>query len=310
MSIPGGSNPYMQPGRPQPAPDNPYARPQPQPHPQPHQPGPPGYGYPQDAASQATGGYGPMTPPNAARPSRGPGGGLPSWLWSVLGVVVASAVWGGVLVATSGSGDSGKEPSPPSKPQPNLAGYEYSDDMCATADISAFDGDYEQPDGYMDPSLLAYEHRAVDRSSCTFYLAPIEDDTYSFMYLTHDAVWHKGSDPAGEFEALYSEQEQYADVNYDYRVEPVEGLGDEAFITFQRTTEDDRLSRVILGVRDGWFEYSLTWDAYIDTYSNSSLSRLVEEDYVSETMRQSTEATLAALREEQPAGEVEGDPDA
>jgi hypothetical protein len=291
----------MQPGQPQPAPNNPYA-----------QPTAPGYGYPrpQDTAPQGSGGYGPMTPPNAARPSRGPGGGLPSWLWAVLGVVVASAVWGGVLVATGGSDDSKDEPGPPAEPRPDLAGYEYHDDMCAAADTSAFDADYEQPDDYMDPSLLAYEHRAVDRSACTFYLAPIGDDTYSFLYLTYDAVWHRGSDPEGEFAALYRQQEQYEDANYEYRVEPVEGLGDEAFITYQRTSEDDRLSRVILGVRDGWFEYSLTWDAYIDTYSDSSLSQLVEEDYVAEAMRESTQATLAALKSEQPAGEVEGDPDA
>jgi hypothetical protein len=297
----------MQPGQPQPAPNNPYAQPT-----QPQQPVPPNYGYPQDARPQGPGGFGPMTPPHAVPPTGGSGGGLPSWLWSVLGVVVASAVWGGVLVATSGSGD--EEPTPPPQPQPNLAGYKYNGDMCDTADTAAFDVDYE-PDGYMDPSLQAYEHNAVDRSACTYYLSPIGDDTYSWLYLTYAAIWHKGSDPRDEFAALYRSQEQFSDVNYDYRVEPVEGLGDEAFITYVRTTADDRLARVVLAVRDGWFEYNLTWDAYIDTTTDSSLSSLVEEDYVAETMRQSTEATLAALQDEPvagdpPPGEVEADPDA
>ncbi|MEO3751313.1 hypothetical protein [Streptomyces sp. B6B3] len=326
MSIPGGNpNPYMQPsGSPQPAPNNPYAQPAQPAQPASSGPPPPGpppganHGYPQQqAAAPSASGYGPMVTPNPPVSSRS-GRGLPSWLWAVGGVVVASAVWGGVLVATGGPSEA--EPQEPSQPQPNLAGYEYNGQMCDTADTTSFDRDY-QADGYNEPSSLAAEHDRVDQSACTFYLAPVQGDGYSSLYLTYQAVWHKGTDPKQEFEASYRSQEQYEDVNYDYQVEPVDGLGDEAYIIYQTNSVDARLSRVTLGVRDGWFEYTLIWDAYIDTTSDASLDYLMEQDYVTEAMRESSMATLAALQGSEQGGgsggtgdtgELEGDvpPDA
>jgi hypothetical protein len=298
----------MQPsGQPRPDSNNRYAQ-------QPTQgAGVPNYGYPQ-APAQAPGGYGPVTPPGGSVPQRGPGG-LPSWLWAVGGVVIASAVWGGVLVATGGS----DEPLPePARPQPNLAGYHYSDDMCETADTSAFDTDYE-PDGYNESVPLAFENRAIDSSACTFYYTPIGDTSYSNgLNVTHEAVWHKGTNPRNEFAARLRSQDQYSDSgDFAFSVETVDGLGDEAFIVYETRTDSDQLSRATLGVREGWFEYTLTWDGFFDPYGD--FTHLYEETQVNESMRESAEATLAALRverqeegeqgEEEYDGTVPGDPD-
>ncbi|MGP4111020.1 hypothetical protein ACTWP5_08920 [Streptomyces sp. 4N509B] len=243
-----------------------------------------------------------MTPPPAVPPPGGPRRPLPGWLWAVGGVVVASAVWGGVLVLTVGGSEN--SPSEPPPVRPNLAGYTYAADMCETADTSAFDVDY-QADGYREPSELAYEHRALDRSACTFYLSPLATTGYSSLYLTYDAVWHKGTSPRAEFAASYRQQEQYEDVNYDYAVEPVDGLGDEAFIVYQTDTLDDgRLARVVLAVREGWFVHTLTWDAYIDP-AEPEMSELADPDHVGEAMREATEETLATLRGEVPLGGTE-----
>jgi hypothetical protein len=299
----------MQPsGQPRPDPNNPYAQ-------QPTQgAGTPNYGYPQ---AQTPGGYGPMTPPGGSAPQRGPGG-LPSWLWAVGGVVIASAVWGSVLVATAGS----DEPPPePAEPRPNLAGYQYSDDMCETADTSAFDTDYE-PDDYNESIPLAYENRAIDASACTFYYTPIGDAGYTNgLFLTHEAVWHRGANPRSEFAARFESQDQYSDSgDFAFSVETVDGLGDEAFIVYETRTDSDQLSRATLGVREGWFEYTLTWDGFFDSYGD--FTHLTEETQVNETMRESAEETLAALRGEQQQegdegeegeedydGSVPGDPD-
>lgn len=275
MGITGGPGPNphgQQPQPPQPLPNLPYAP-----------PAGAGYGYP---AAGPPGGFGPVTPPPA-----GSRGTLPSWLWAVGGVVVASAVWGAVLVATA---DGSQNPDP-ERPRPNLAGYAYTADMCAAADTTAFDADYE-PEGYRDPSGTAFEHRAVDRSACTFYLTPAGGGSLSSLFLTYEAVWHKRSDPRPEFAATYRGQEQYQDVNYDYEVEPISGLGDEAFLVYLTDSNDDgRLARVVLAVRDGWFEHRLTWDAYIDP-TDPAVSHLLDREYVTEALRESSEATLAALR--------------
>lgn len=305
MSTPGGENPYIQPqpqGRqPQPSAGNPYAQPPP---PTVASPGAaPGYGFPQQAQQtplpQQTpppGGYGPMMV--TGQPTPPPGGqrrgGVPGWLWAIAGAVVASAAWAGSLVATGvlDSGDTTSGAKQNSQEEPDLADYDYTDDMCEAADTSAFETDYEIYDGSGTPSGTTYERDAVSNSVCEITYQPIGDDSYNSMYISYEAVWHKGSNPKNEFADTYLGMGEYGDdAYYEYETETVAGLGDEAYVVYQWYKSTDELSYVTLAVRDGWFELTLTWYGYLDDYPELS-----DQDYVTDSLREAAEGTLESLR--------------
>lgn len=311
MSTPGGENPYINPQpqpqghQPQPSAGNPYAQPPP---PTVASPGAnPGYGFPRQAPGtpqtplpQQTphppGGYGPMMVPG--QPTPPPGGqrrgGVPGWLWAIAGAVVASAAWAGSLVATgvldSGDSTSGSQQN---QAEPDLAGYEYTDDLCEAADTSAFESDYEIYDGSDTPSGTTYEREAVANSVCEISYQPIGDDAYNSVYISYEAVWHKGSNPKNEFADTYMGMGEYGDdAYYDYESEKVAGLGDEAYAVYQWTESTDELTYVTLAVRDGWFELTLMWYGYLDD-NNAELS---DQDYVTDSMREAAEGTLENLQ--------------
>ncbi|MDT0443998.1 hypothetical protein [Streptomyces johnsoniae] len=266
MSIPGGSsNPYQQP---------PYGA------------APAAYGY-----SQGPAGFGPMVPPQPGPPPRG--GGMPGWLYGVGGVLVTSAAWGGVMFATGAIG---------SDDTADLAGYRFEADLCGTADMAAFEADY-QPYEDDEPTSQAAQTEALDISSCEFTLEPTgaDSDSYYSAYMMYELSWHKGTDPAPEFAARAEAFEQYneGDGYYDYRTEPLADLGEEAFIIFGEDALSGDLTWASVTVRDGWFEYSLTWNAYLGDDPDG----LAEEDRVRDMLRDATEETLAALRD----GTGEGD---
>ncbi len=268
MSIPGGSsNPYQQPpGGSQPQP--------------PYGPGPAAYGYAQGPA-----GFGPLVPP---QPGPGRDRGFPGWLLGVGGVLVASAAWGGVLFATGAVGGSDDTA--------DLAGYRFEADLCGTADMAAFEADY-QPYEEGEPTSQAAQSDALDISMCEFTLEPTGTGSESFysVYMTYELSWHKGSDPAPEFAAQAEAYEQYneGDGYYDYRTEPLADLGEEAFIIFGEDAVSGDLTWASVTVRDGWFEYALTWSAYL----GDDPGGLAEPDRVRDMLRDATEETLASLRE-------------
>jgi hypothetical protein len=241
----------------------------------------------------------PPTPPPTPPPpgSRRP---LPSWVWAVTAVVITSAAWGGTMVVTGD--DSGGTPAEPTRPRANLAGYEFHDDMCESGDPTAFLGDYEiSPYAELNP--VAFEHERLDTSSCSVVLIPRDDTTYSSLSLSYEAAWHKASDPAGEFEASHLAYEGYDSESYSITVEPVSGLGDEAYIVYQEDTEQGWLTEVSLAVRDGWFEHTLVWRQNFDADRSHEtfdiFAPLLNQHEVTETMRQSTIDTLEVLRGEE-----------
>ncbi|UCM87849.1 hypothetical protein [Streptomyces marincola] len=265
MSIPGGSS-------------NPYQQPSGTPHF--HGTHPPAYGGP-----HAPGGFGPVVPAPAG--GRAPRGGPPGWLIGIGAAALTSAVWAGALLATGtfGAGNGA-----------DLAGYPFASDLCATADVSAFENDYRaRPDD--EPLSRSARHDALDVSSCelTFEPRDADPDLYLTAYVTYELSWHKSTDPGPEFVARAEAWGQYNEVEgyLDYRTEPLSGLGDEAFVVFGEDTGSGDLSWAMLTVRDGWFEYSLSWSAYLGDDPDG----LAERDRLLDTLRTSTEETLAALRD-------------
>ncbi|MDT0345301.1 hypothetical protein [Streptomyces litchfieldiae] len=207
------------------------------------------------------------------------------------GALIASAAWGGVLFATGVLG--GEESA-------DLAGYRFVADLCATADTTAFETDYIQ-DGDA-PSGQSAEDEALDLSTCEFGLMPADSaaDEYSSIWITYEVTWHKATDPEGEFAAAAHAFEQYnesEDGYYEYRTETLPGLGDEAYIIYGEDSTSGELSLATVTVRDGWVEYSLSWNAYFDGGSTP----LSDHDRVRETLVDATENTLAALKEDAPA---------
>lgn len=275
MSTPGGSsNPYAQPPHlPRPAAGNPYAAP-----PQPL-PGAGGYG----------GGFGPPAPAPPGPPASGEGGKprrKPGWLWALGGAVAASAVWGGTLAAT---GRLWPE-------SPDLAGYAYPDDMCEAADTGAFQADLEPAEVSDWPQELGYQDEALDFGSCTVWLRPIGGRDANYVYLTYEATWHKSSDTADEFGPSLVGMEQYGedDEDNEYASEKLTGLGDESYLVYRTDASTGALNQATLGVREGWFEFSLTWSSYLDSADYASLT---DQEHVAELLREAAAATLANLRD-------------
>jgi hypothetical protein len=226
--------------------------------------------------------------PQQAQPPGARRGGTPGWLLGVGGVVLASAAWGGALFATGVVG--GGEDSP------DLAGYRFAADLCDTADMTAFETDYD-PSG-TGPRSLSAQDEALDLSSCEFSLEPAgaSSDDYSSFYITYEIAWHKATDPEPEFAASVGAFEQYTDSDgyHDYRTEPLTDLGEEAYIIYGDNAESGDLSLVTLMLRDGWFEYALTWNAYVDVDASGPEDR----DQVRDLLVSATRSTLDELRGE------------
>ncbi|UWM49116.1 hypothetical protein N0X72_08795 [Streptomyces carpaticus] len=250
MAIPGGSpNPYLQPQQP-----HPYA-----------------------------GGYSsyPPPPPPAPPAGGGRGGGVPGWLWGLGGALLASAAWGGVLLATGGLGGGDR---------PDLAGYGTTDDLCAAADVSAFEDSYSIDS---EPRAGTFSGDRLEKAVCDITLTPTGDESYNSVYLNYEVSWHRGTDPAPEFADQARSSEVFFGNELELTVEEVSGLGDEAYlVTFAE--ESGELSWAVLSVREGWFEAHLSWNAFLDT---PEYAELVEARSVTAALRTSAEKTLVALKE-------------
>ncbi|WP_282792714.1 hypothetical protein [Streptomyces sp. CC224B] len=288
MSMPPPPQPPQQPSQPpQPQPQqspnpyqqNPYAQqpaagavpPAPYPHAQPQ----PGFGPP---------GAAPGGPPAGKRP-------VPGWLWGLGGVVVASAVWGGVLFGTGAlDDDSGGKAA--------LGGYRYQKNLCDTVTIEALKKRYEPRDTTDPTTHYASRQEGLDANNCSWSMkdrnAGASD--YSSIYVYATAQWHKNTDPTGEFASLYKQYEDRSQPTYKYETKAVDGLGDEAFLVTERRdpSGDKELASMTLGVRDGWFTYELRWSWYGGT--STSGTRPPSDQEAEDMLTSDTRDALAALK--------------
>ncbi|MCK8677373.1 hypothetical protein [Streptomyces lichenis] len=234
-SSPPGPGPH-QPGGP--VEHNPYAQPLG------HLPGQPGPGGPYPPIP-----HGPPAPPGGRRR-------VPGWVWGLGGVLVASAVWAGALFGSGVLDD----------PEPEFGGHRYAADLCETFRFEGFEERYDFQD-VEDGDAYGSRQQAVDQSSCSrrFNAKDAEDTTLADGYLSAQAVWHKGSDPAPEFASLQSASEDRSTDDYTYEVAPAGDLGDEAYtVTTVRKsgTGEKEVGNMSLAARDGWFTLELSWSWY------------------------------------------------
>lgn len=297
--------------------NNPYAQPQPQPQPNPYgqvpapqnpvpaqqnpyaqQAIPPGqaggYGYP------AAGVPAPPLGPPAGAPVAAPGGagrGTSGWLWAVGGVVTASAIWASLLFATGGFS---------SEPSPDLAGYAYTNDLCADTSMTPFEDAHYKTKASTgtaskdaNPQHSGAQLTSLDTMTCnvSFEQDGASTSAYSSTWLYNTATLHKETDPTPEFADGYRSYEKQ-DTSISYQVEAVPGIGDEAYLV---TRKDDggtsSSSYVILGVRDGWMTYQSTWSSYASSSGSDSAKQPTATE-VATMLKTSARETLRRLHTE------------
>ncbi|MGI5468707.1 hypothetical protein [Streptomyces sp. CA-132043] len=276
---PQSANPYGQPPQ-----QNPYAQP------------PAGYGYPAPHGAPTMPGGVPVGTPGgygsapAGAPTGG-GKGVPAWLWAIGGAVVASAVWAGVVFST---GSFGGEPSP------DLRGYSYTADLCGSTSWTPFeDARYKMEDSSTstsageNPAASGHQDPALDSMWCNADLVPEDatSDDYSTNFVYTKAFLHKKTDPGPEFAAQYRSYEQQ-ESSTDYKVTPVQGIGDEAYLVSREESTDSKSTYVVLGVRDGWLTYETAWSSY----SSSDSTNRPGSDEVADMLRTSATETLQKLK--------------
>ncbi|MEU1494244.1 hypothetical protein ACFYPA_10880 [Streptomyces sp. NPDC005775] len=160
--------------------------------------------------------------PGGERPPRAPRPGA-RWLWALGGVVVASAVWGAVLVA-DGSRDGA----------PDLHGYRLGQDPCAAVGLKSIGAAIapREPESEYETGIL--RHDALDQAQCDFSLRTgseqqrAEKGWFVEYTVTVKVALHKKTDPAVEFEA----ERTLTDFGVDpkTKVEAVPGLGGKAYL--------------------------------------------------------------------------------
>ncbi|SHK75644.1 hypothetical protein [Streptomyces yunnanensis] len=325
------SVPQPPPGyRPTPAQQNPYARPIPQGTPPGAPPaaprGPGGYGYPGHPAAGSPGMPGaagaPAAPgvlgapgvpglPRAAygAPSGGtPGGtarrGVSGWLWALGGAVAATAIGTSVMFATGAFS---------SAPDPELKGYAFRDDLCAATSLTPFEnahykakpntggstgsrsGSGSGPSSPPNPQHSGSRMNSMDSMWCNISLTPETTGTngYSSTWVYNSVTLHKKADPGPEFADTYRSYEKQQ-TSISYKVEPVSGIGDEAYLVTRSDTPGSNNSRyVILAVRDGWMTYQSTWSSYTPSSGNGKPPSSAE---IATMLESSAKETFKRLR--------------
>ncbi|MEU0005644.1 hypothetical protein ABZ079_15490 [Streptomyces sp. NPDC006314] len=273
-TVPPQPTAYPYPNPQSPPPGNFYAQPtlvgQPAAQPLPGQL-PPGNPYAQ--APQ----YGPVPVPPAG--GSGGGGAGKAVLWAVVGAVVASAAWAGGVFLLGGKGDSA-----------DLRGYSAPGNMCSSADYASFKDEYTQDDS--SPTRTALKDKALDESYCSLSLKK-PGSTYADAYLSMQLDLHKKTDPGPEFTANWK---NYGDSHKDYDVDPVKGIGDEAYLVSQDTTGGSSSGSryATLAVRDGWVTYTMSYSAYLSSYDKDKDPPAITE--VSDWLKTDAKATLGQLK--------------
>ncbi|KIZ18353.1 hypothetical protein SNA_06915 [Streptomyces natalensis ATCC 27448] len=222
-------------------------------------------------------------------------GGASGWVWAVGGAIAASAVWASVMFATGAFS---------SEPRADLAGYTYTDDLCAATSLTPVkDAGFaveERHSAGSDGRTANPEHSgsrqtAMDSMWCnaSFKRKDASVGDYSSAWLYSTATLHKKSDPGPEFAAGYLAYEKQGS-SVEYRVERVTGLGDDAYLVSQKNKDGGSgSSYVILGVRDGWMTYQSTWSNFP---SSSASGKQPTGDDVATMLKTSARETLQRLR--------------
>ncbi|MCS0603829.1 hypothetical protein NX794_21805 [Streptomyces sp. LP11] len=275
-AVPPQPTAYPYPNPASPPPGNPYAQPtlvgQPAVPPQPGQ-GVPGYPPPVNPYAQAPQ-FGPVPPPAA-----GGGGAGKAVLWAVVGAVVASAAWAGGVLLLGGTGDSA-----------DLRGYAAPADLCSDADYSSFKDEYTENDS--SPAHTSLKDPVLDEGYCSVSLKK-SGSSYADAYLSMQLDLHRKTDPGPEFTATWK---NYGDSHKGYDVDPVTGIGDEAYLVSQDTTSGSSSGSryATLAVRDGWATYSMSYSAYLSSYDKDKDPPALAD--VSDWLKTDTRATLAKLK--------------
>ncbi|MGI5348764.1 hypothetical protein ACQEU8_11290 [Streptomyces sp. CA-250714] len=230
----------------------------------------------------------PPGPPGQPPGSTGRGGG-PRWLWALGGVVIASVTWAGTLMAT-GALDKDAADSATADYQ----GYRFHHDMCETAQLKSFQQKYKiQKSASDDPDGYSSRQKGLDVSYCSRTMVEHGETskTPPTTYVSTTVKWHKKTDPAGEFASEQRTWEDQKTGTYQYKVSPVEGFGDEAYLIKEK--RGDSLGSLKLEVRAGWMTYEMSW---------SWFGGGIDEDFeppsesaVTGWMKKDTRATLKAL---------------
>ena len=194
----------------------------------------------------------PPNPPQAPD-GRAAGGGLRHRLgWAFTGAVLASVVWGGVVLSVPGLVTTTTSPQ-------SVHGYRPVDDLCRTAGLVRFTQLYPNPDD--SPSHHTERHPALDSMSCVLSLqrnssTSSSGDDYASLYLRVEL--HKAVNASSEFDAERAGMQQQ-----HYQTSDVPGLGEEAYLAFRdEVGAADRSWHSVsheLQVRDGGMTYYLSW---------------------------------------------------
>ncbi|WP_236053171.1 MULTISPECIES: hypothetical protein [Streptomyces] len=218
--------------------------------------------------------FGPVPP----APPAGGGAGR-AVLWAAVGAVVASAAWAAGVFLVGGKGDSA-----------DLRGYSAPSDMCSSADYSSFKGEYTENDS--SPTHTSLKDKALDESYCSLGLKK-SGSSYADAYLSIQLDLHRKTDPGPEFTATWK---NYGDSHTGYDVDPVEGIGDEAYMVSQDTTKGSSSGSryATLAVRDGWVTYTMSYSSYLSSYDEDKDPPVLTD--VTGWLKTDAKATLDRLR--------------
>ncbi|AYN44004.1 hypothetical protein D9753_32565 [Streptomyces dangxiongensis] len=201
-------------------------------------------------------------------------------LWAAVGAVVASAAWAAGVFLVGGRGDGA-----------DLRGYSAPSNLCSGADYSSFKGEYTQEDSA--PTRISLKDKALDEGYCSLGLKK-SGSSYADAYLTLQLDLHKKTDPGPEFTANWK---NYGESHSGYDVDPVEGIGDEAYLVSQDTVSGSSGGSryATLAVRDGWVTYIMTYSLYLTSYSQDKNPPALAD--ITDWLKTDAKATLRQLRD-------------
>ncbi|MEU7426142.1 hypothetical protein [Streptomyces sp. NPDC040750] len=256
------------------------AQPSPPGQPQPGQPIQPQPGQPVQPQPGQPGSYYAPQPQYGPAPAPSAGGGAgKAVLWAVVGAVVASAAWAAGVFLLGGR-DEGAD----------LRGYAAPGNMCSSADYSSFKDEYTQDDS--SPTRTSLKDTALEESSCSVGLKK-PGSSYADAYLSMQLDLHRKTDPGPEFTATWK---NYGDSHKDYDVTPVNGIGDEAYLVSQDTTNGSSSGSryATIAVRDGWVTYTMSYSVYLSSYDQDKNPPALTD--VTQWLRTDAKATLGQLK--------------
>jgi hypothetical protein len=137
------------------------------------------------------------------------------WIWVAVGALVASALWGGGLLAYGQYRES----------NPDTGGYRATKNLCLEAEFIGLTGMLGKPEGQ---ESAGRDHEGAHWSDCTvsFGLPAAVDEAYSPI-ISLRYVLHRKSDPGPSFEALVEAENTFGAPTP--RLTRIEGLGERAF---------------------------------------------------------------------------------